>query len=76
MKKRLAEKAFSGRYFNVWVNPKTRKVIYIPRNGRCWCIIQRACYYFGHPEWIEEITNKIITTVKNESGDRSVGPLA
>lgn len=63
MRKRLAKKAFSGRYYNVWMNPKNGKKICVPRNGRCWCIIQRACHYFGRPELIEEITDSILKEI-------------
>lgn len=64
MRKRLAKKAFSGRYYNVWMKPGHEEMIYVPRNGRCWSIIHRACYYHGHPEWIDEITNAILQTIE------------
>ncbi len=60
MKKRLAQKAFKGPYYQIWINPSTKQEIWVPRNGRCWNIIRRACYYRGHPEWIEEMTNDIV----------------
>jgi hypothetical protein len=66
MRKRLAKKAFSGRYYNIWVNPRNREAICVPRNGRCWSIIQRACHYCGRPELIEEITNSILNAIENE----------
>jgi len=33
----------------------------VPRSGRCWYIIQRACYYYGHPEWFKQITERIVS---------------
>ena len=66
MKKRLAKKAFSLGYYDVWVNPKTEKRMLVPRNGRCWNIIQRACSYYGHPEWFDKITRNIISTLEPE----------
>lgn len=63
MKKRLAKKAFSAGYYNVWVKPGMDKTILVPRNGRCWNIIQRACYYMGHPEYIEKITKNILKAI-------------
>ncbi len=65
MRKRLAKKAFSGRYYNIWMKPGHDDKIYVPRNGRCWCIIQRACYYYGHPEWIDEFTQSILQTIED-----------
>lgn len=46
------------------MNPKNGKKICVPRNGRCWCIIQRACHYFGRPELIEEITDSILKEIE------------
>lgn len=66
MKKRLAIKAISGKYFNVWINPRNGETISVPRNGRCWSIIQRACHYYGHPELIEKITNSILNAIGKE----------
>ena len=66
MKKRLAIKAISGKYFNVWINPRNGETISVRRNGRCWSIIQRACHHYGHPELIEEITNSILNAIENE----------
>ena len=65
MRKRLAKKAFSGRYYNIRMKPGHDERIHIPRNGRCRCIIQRAYYYYGHPEWIDEITNAILQTIED-----------
>ena len=67
MKKRLAKKALKGSYYQIWKNPRTDKEIWVPRNGRCWCIIKRACYYWGHPEWIEEMTNDIVNSASEGS---------
>ena len=61
MKKRLAKKAFSMSYYNLWVKPGTDKKAWVPRNDRCWGIIQRACYYYGHPEWFEKISEAIVS---------------
>jgi hypothetical protein len=61
MKKRLAKKAFSRSYYDLWVNPNTNKEALVPRSGRCWYIIQRACYYYGHPEWFKQITERILS---------------
>ena len=66
MRKRLAKKSFSGRYYNIWVNPRNRETICVPRNGRCWSIIQRACHYYGRPELIEKITNSILNAIGKE----------
>jgi len=63
MKKRLAKKALSGPYFDIWVKPGVDKVLRMPRNAKCWYVIQRACLYWGHPEWIEEITKEILDAV-------------
>lgn len=63
MKKRLAKKALSGSYFDVWMKPGVNKKLLLPRNGRCWFIIQKACYYYKHPEWIEEISTSILDTI-------------
>ncbi len=64
MKKRLAKKAFSGSYYTLWIKPDKNKGIRVPRNGRCWNIIQRACHYYGHPEWFEKITESILTAIE------------
>lgn len=64
MKKRLAKKALSRGYFNIWVKPGVDKKLLLPRNGRCWCIIQRACCYYGHPEWAEEMTRLILDAIE------------
>lgn len=55
MKKRLAKKAVSPDYFDTWIQPKTGAEFPVIRNGRCWNIYQRACAYYGHPEWPEEL---------------------
>ena len=60
MKKRLAKKAFKGPYYQIWINPRTGEELWVPRNGRCWYIIQKACYYIGHPEYIEEMTTGLL----------------
>ena len=49
MKKRLAKKALSMGYYNVWFHPETGRRMLVPRNARCWGIILRACSHFGHP---------------------------
>ncbi len=64
MKKRLAKKAFSGSYYVIWKKPGTDKEILVPRNGRCWNIIQRACHYYGHPEWVEKIAESILKAIE------------
>lgn len=64
MKKRLAKKALSGRYFDIWIKPGVDKELRVPRSGRCWYVTQRACYYWGHPEWIEEITKEILSAIE------------
>lgn len=66
MRHRLAKKAFSGRYYNIWVNPRNGERIFVPRNGRCWCIIQQACRYYGRPELIEEMTESILKAIEKE----------
>ena len=63
MKKRLAKKAFSKSYYHLWVNPHTERTFWVPRNGRCWNIIQRACGYYGHPEWFEQMTKSILNEI-------------
>lgn len=55
MKKRLAKKALSGRYFDIWTKPGVDCKIYVPRNGRCWNIFRRACHYVGCPELIKTV---------------------
>ena len=64
MKKRLAKKAFSRGYYHLWIKPDTNKEIWVPRNGRCWNIIQRACSYYGHPEWFEKMTESILKAIE------------
>lgn len=60
MKKRLVKKALmSGRYFEIWCKPGVDEKISVPRNGRCGCIFQRACYHIGHPEFIEIVEDNI-----------------
>ena len=66
MKKRLAKKALSEKYFNVWVNPRNGKRIYVPRNGKCWCIMQKAFIYYGRSELIEEIISSILNDMEKE----------
>lgn len=66
MKKRLAKKALSSKYFDVWVKPGVDKVIHVPRNARCWCIFQRACYYVGHPEFITTFVDNIMNTLTTD----------
>ena len=53
-------KAFRGYYFDIWAKPGVDEKIMVPRNARCWCIFQRACYYIGHPEYIQEVTDAIL----------------
>lgn len=64
MKKRLAKKAFSRDYYSTWINPRVDKVLYIPRNARCYSIIRRACRYYGHPEYADEMINNILAIAK------------
>ena len=69
MKKRLAKKALSMGYYNVWVHPETGQRMLVPRNARCWGIVLRACSHFDHPEWMEKYCNAIINeTTKHEYG--------
>ena len=60
MKKRLVKKAFSRDFYHFWTKPGTDTVIPAPRNGRCWCIIQRAFQHLGHPECAEQMTDAIV----------------
>lgn len=72
MKKRLAKKAMSGRYFNIWTKPGVDTLLTVPRNGRCWNIFLRACDYYGHPEWAEDLSQIILDTLygNNDTEDK------
>jgi hypothetical protein len=64
MKSRLAKKAFSAGYFKVWINHRNNKTIIVPRNARCWNVINKACFYYGHPEWLNKISESIVSSIE------------
>lgn len=65
IKKRLAKKAFSADYYDVWVhtNPDVEPIT-IPRNPRCLSIVLRACVRMHCPEFAKDLDEQLTTLDK------------
>ena len=60
IKKRLAKKALSAQYYDVWVNVDPNvEPLTLPRNGRCLSIVLRACRRFHCEEFIKDIEEQL-----------------
>lgn len=65
IKKRLAKKALSAEYFDVWVNVNPEvEPITIPRNPRCLNIVLRACVKLHCPEFAKDLEEQLLTLDK------------
>lgn len=63
MRKRLAKKALSNDYFEIWEHHDYEDGVVMPRNSKCWGMIQRACLYYKRADVLEEFRNNILKFV-------------
>ena len=65
IKKRLAKKAFSADYYDVWVhtNPDVEPIT-IPRNPRCLSIVLRACKRLHCQDFLKDLDEQLTTLDK------------
>lgn len=60
IKKRLAKKALSAEYFDVWVHTDPEvEPITIPRNPHCLNIVLRACVRLRCPEVAKDLEEQL-----------------